>query len=140
MAERDPFVGGLKGNLTLFDSLLHIPIIGMENVLLDQLERAGTLQQLVAQAVGQLGSFQLSLLLAQRRIDARTNVFKNVSVNEFLSVRPSSNFRSEHVVHLGALQSLLLLVQRRTCLGRRHDALFNQGCHRPANHQFDFKS
>jgi hypothetical protein len=42
----------------------------MKDVLLDQLERTRTLQQLVAQAVGQFGSFQLSLFVAQGWVDS----------------------------------------------------------------------
>ena len=139
MTKRETLIGRLERNVTFFHSLLDGSIIRMEDVLLDELQRSRPLQKLVAEAVGQLGPLQLPLLVAQRRVNSGPNVFEDVSVNELLSVGSSGDLRLEEVVHLCALQLLLLLVQRWAGLRRWHDALLHQRCHRPPYHQLHFQ-
>ena len=139
MTQGNALIGRLEWNVSLFHSLLNGLIFRVEDVLLNEFERSGPLQELVAEAVGQLGPLQLPLLVTQRRVDTGPNVFEDVTVNELLSVGPPRYLRPEDVVHLGSLQPLLLFVQRWTGLRRRHDALLHQRRHRPPYHQLHFQ-
>ena len=140
MTNRYALIGRFERDLTFLHCLLDVPVFRVQNVLLDELKRAWSEQQLIAQAISELGSFQLTLLVAQRRVNSRSHVFENVPMDKLLSVRSSRDFRPEYIVRFGPLQPLLLFVQSRTGLWRRHDSLLDQRRHRPPHHQLHFQS
>ena len=55
---------GGEGDGALLDQLLH-RVVRVEDVLLDKLERAGSVGELIGQAVRQLGALQLALFGAE---------------------------------------------------------------------------
>ena len=73
-------------DLPLLDGHLDGVVVGVQDVLGDQLERAGTQLKLVGERVGQLGPLELALLVAQAGVYAGRDVLEDVSVHQLLPV------------------------------------------------------
>lgn len=128
----------LEGDDAIFDCPLD-RLVGVQNVLLDQLQRPRPVGQLVVERVGEPALLEHPLPLRQGRVHVVHVGFQDVLSDELLPVRPLLDLRLEQVPGLGALQLAALLVERGRRLEGRHYSLSHQLRVRPSQHQFHFQ-
>lgn len=84
----------------------------MENILLDELERSGSMTELVVQLVGQPGLLQHPLPLGQAWIHV-THILEDMLPDQLLPARSLLDLRLQKITGLRPFQLLPLLVERR---------------------------
>lgn len=92
-------------------------LFSMKDVLLDELERAGSMAELIVELIGQPGLLQHPLPFGQARIHV-AHILEDVLPDKLVPTRSLLDLRLQQIARFRSLQLLPLLVERRRRLQR----------------------